>query len=81
MIRSAAAPPFVINDIDDEEHEEDEDTLKERMEEANVDRKQVRFEDFSPPRMPKNSPSYLIWSIFTREREERKKQLQHVRSN
>jgi len=29
--------------------------------------------DFSPPRMPRNSPSYLIWSIFTKEREERAK--------
>lgn len=29
--------------------------------------------EFSPPnKLPKNSPSYLIWSIFTREREERK---------
>ena len=29
--------------------------------------------EFSPPeKMPKNSPSYLIWSIFTREREERR---------
>ena len=27
---------------------------------------------FSPPRVPKNSASYLIWSIFTKEREERK---------
>jgi len=41
--------------------------------------KNVRFskhqsvEEFSPPRMPKNSPSYLIWSIFTKEREERLK--------
>ena len=26
---------------------------------------------FSPPRIPKSSPSYLIWSIFTKEREER----------
>lgn len=30
--------------------------------------------DFSPPRIPKNSPSYLIWSIFTKEREEKRKQ-------
>ena len=30
--------------------------------------------EFSPPeKMPKNSPSYLIWSIFTKEREERRK--------
>ncbi len=29
--------------------------------------------DLSPPRMPKSSPSYLIWSIFTKEREEREK--------
>jgi len=28
---------------------------------------------FSPPRIPKNSPSYLIWSIFTKERENRNK--------
>ncbi|XP_023336950.1 centromere protein J isoform X3 [Eurytemora carolleeae] len=33
--------------------------------------------EFSPPaKMPKNSPSYLIWSIFTREREERKQRNQ-----
>ena len=31
---------------------------------------------FSPPRIPKDSPSYLIWSIFTKEREERRKQEQ-----
>ena len=31
----------------------------------------VEAQEFSPPRMPKNSPSYLIWSIFTKEREER----------
>ncbi len=29
---------------------------------------------FSPPRVPKHSPSYLIWSIFTKEREEKKRQ-------
>ena len=28
---------------------------------------------FSPPRIPKDSPSYLIWSIFSKEREERAK--------
>lgn len=39
----------------------------------------VHFDDkdqvmnFSPPRMPKNAPSYLIWSIFTKEREERRR--------
>ena len=28
--------------------------------------------EYDPPeKMPKNSPSYLIWSIFTKEREER----------
>ncbi len=39
-------------------------------------RNRVRFKDakdFSPPRMPRNSPSYLIWSIFTKEREERRR--------
>ena len=44
--------------------------------------KNVRFQEkkkqealtFSPPRIPKNSPSYLIWSIFTKEREERNRQ-------
>merc|ERR1711874_306496 len=31
-----------------------------------------QFLEFDPPeKMPKNSPSYLIWSIFTKEREER----------
>lgn len=30
---------------------------------------------FSPPRVPKDSPSYLIWSIFTKEREERQRKL------
>ena len=30
--------------------------------------------DFSPPRLPRNAPSYLIWSIFTKEREERRRQ-------
>ncbi len=29
--------------------------------------------DFSPPRIPRNSPSYLIWSIFTKEREEKQR--------
>ena len=35
--------------------------------------------DFSPPRLPKNSPSYLIWSIFTKEREERRRERQKQR--
>ena len=41
--------------------------------------KNVRFKEtepemtFSPPKVPKNSASYLIWSIFTKEREEREK--------
>jgi hypothetical protein len=29
--------------------------------------------DLSPPRIPRSSPSYLIWSIFTKEREERER--------
>jgi len=33
------------------------------------------YQEFSPPKMPKNSPSYLIWSIFTKEREERHKRM------
>jgi hypothetical protein len=37
--------------------------------------------DFSPPRMPRNSPSYLIWSIFTREREERAKKRANKTNN
>ena len=28
---------------------------------------------FSPPRVPKDSASYLIWSIFTKEREEQQR--------
>jgi hypothetical protein len=28
--------------------------------------------DFSPPRMPKNSASHLIWSIFGKDRENNK---------
>lgn len=32
-----------------------------------------RLEDFSPPRIPRNSPSYMIWNQFTKEREDRKK--------
>ena len=35
---------------------------------------------FSPPRIPKNSPSYLIWSIFTKEREERRKNSKTARA-
>lgn len=38
-----------------------------------------RREDFSPPRIPKNSPSYLIWSIFTKEREERRRDREQSR--
>lgn len=30
--------------------------------------------DFSPPRIPRNAPSHLIWSIFTKDREEKKRQ-------
>ncbi len=29
---------------------------------------------FSPPRIPRNSPSYLIWDIFGRQREEQERQ-------
>ena len=37
--------------------------------------------EFSPPeKMPKNSPSYLIWSIFTKEREERRKRTLQAKS-
>ena len=52
---------------------DEEDTFKDEED------KEVRFEnienemDFSPPRIPKHSPSYLIWSIFTKEREERQR--------
>ena len=41
-----------------------------RFKDPNVKKKKM---DFSPPRIPKNSPSYLIWSIFTKEREEKRK--------
>lgn len=48
---------------------------KEKEREMNKENREAgeRLE-FSPPeKMPKNSPSYLIWSIFTKEREERRK--------
>ena len=73
-----------LRDEGDENQVEDADDINGRAEKG-VDipiqqqNHRVRFQDheemdFSPPRMPKNSPSYLIWSIFTKEREEREKQ-------
>merc|ERR1711874_81415 len=76
-------------DEEEEELEEDESTMreeqsigknwreriagKEKEKEMNKENRGERLE-FSPPeKMPKNSPSYLIWSIFTKEREERRK--------
>lgn len=55
---------------------------KEREREMNKENREAgeRLE-FSPPeKMPKNSPSYLIWSIFTKEREERKKRALQLKS-
>ena len=49
---------------------------KEKEREMNKENRETGGErlEFSPPeKMPKNSPSYLIWSIFTKEREERRK--------
>ncbi len=56
------------------QEEEEEEVGEEREEEE--DGEEVELRDFSPPRIPKNSPSYLIWSIFTKEREEREKMRQ-----
>ncbi|XP_059090439.1 centromere protein J-like [Tigriopus californicus] len=57
----------------EEVHEDDPWGSFEDREEANSGKSnQVRFQDrldFSPPRIPKNSPSYMIWSIFSKERE------------
>merc|ERR1711935_243296 len=60
---------------EDEDDEEDEGQLRKR---SAASRKNVHFRDeeamsFSPPRLPKDSPFYLIWSIFSKEREERAK--------
>lgn len=63
-----------------ESDEEDSDSWNEiRSGGRNRKQNHVRFREdddnapmsFSPPRVPKHSPSYLIWSIFTKEREER----------
>ncbi len=75
------------NDDDDEEEDDtlrDEDDIGAYMprddepSHSSGNKKNVRFrnlrEDFSPPRIPKSSPSYLIWSIFTKEREEKRKE-------
>lgn len=35
---------------------------------------------FSPPRIPKDGPSHLIWSIFTKEREEQRRKTNKKRS-
>ena len=76
--------------VEYEDEDEDEDTFK-NLDEGDEADKEVRFEDveneeaameFSPPRVSRHSPSYLIWSIFTKEREERerkKKQQQQKR--
>merc|ERR1719239_2115842 len=55
---------------------------KEKEREMNKENREAgeRLE-FSPPeKMPKNSPSYLIWSIFTKEREERRKRALQLKS-
>ena len=83
-------------DEEEEEVEEDESTMreeqsigknwreriagKEKEKEMNKENRGERLE-FSPPeKMPKNSPSYLIWSIFTKEREERRKRALQAKS-
>merc|ERR1712037_579459 len=65
---------------EDEDDLEDEGQLRKR---SAASRKNVHFRDeamsFSPPRIPKDSPSYLIWSIFSKEREERAKNTKKAR--
>ena len=57
-----------------------EKELEERVAEAakdgyqELEKEKLEALTFSPPRIPKSSPSYLIWSIFTKEREERNRQ-------
>ena len=70
------------NELYDEQLSDDSRSDEINGNDIKSSRKNVRFQEklekeklealtFSPPRIPKSSPSYLIWSIFTREREER----------
>merc|ERR1712083_314539 len=65
--------------------DEEEDVNEQQRKRSASSRKNVHFRDeamsFSPPRIPKDSPSYLIWSIFSKEREERAKKHKNKKNN
>ena len=71
-----SAPRQVVLNGNWSSEDEDEDE-NERKKSANS-RKSVQFSDealtFSPPRIPRDGPSHLIWSIFAKEREENQRQ-------
>ena len=58
--------------------DEDEIEMENERKKSAGSRKSVQFQDealtFSPPRIPRDGPSHLIWSIFAKEREERQRQ-------
>ena len=78
IIMDSAPRQVVLNgnwSSEDEDNQEEDEN--ERKKSANS-RKSVQFSDealtFSPPRMPRDAPSHLIWSIFAKEREENQRQ-------
>ena len=77
IIMDSAPRQIVLNGNWSSEDEDDQEDENERKKSANS-RKSVQFSDeamtFSPPRMPRDGPSHLIWSIFAKEREERQRQ-------
>ena len=77
---------FASDDMSNQEESSDDwsDVDEDCLNKNNNKQKNVRFskpEEFSPPRIPKNSPSYLIWSIFTKDREERMRKRMENKTN
>ena len=66
---------IIDNSYDDEMNGNDINTKAKNVRfQEKLEKEKYQALTFSPPRIPKSSPSYLIWSIFTKEREERNRQ-------
>ena len=65
-------------DLYSDKSDEDEIEFENDRKKSAGSRKSVQFQDealtFSPPRIPRDGPSHLIWEIFAKEREERQRQ-------
>lgn len=80
IVMESGPRQVVLNWSSDEDIENDNERKK-----SAGSRKSVQFQDeamtFSPPRIPRDGPSHLIWSIFAKEREERQRQSRQSAKN